>query len=202
MAQMDNMMKYALIAVGGYLLYEHWSSLTGMFSSQPQAVAGGTGQPVYTGPPSSGTTSGQTQTPTQTTNTSGGTSQQQATNTNNSNSTSTVPPPPPTVNTIDKLIMIKAAMSAAGNNPDQNNYSPDQYNYYYNQMYGTAPSPESIGLTHDTMPITTWWAHMQTGGFGGLGHIAYRNPYRNPTGRPFGSNIAPLGSEKLHIKFG
>ena len=179
----SDIIKFAALGVGGFFLYEY--VIKPMMTVTPVTSGGGSGAPTNTGGTATGsganTTSGQTNTPT----------------------TTTAP---------SKTDQVAGAMRAAGMDPGEN-WSADQWNYFYHQLFPAIniPSPESVGLAHDAIPMGKWWSAYANSGLAGfdggtmgrgLGYVAtYINPYNNPNRTPLGSNIWGNGSERFDVQF-
>lgn len=110
-----------------------------------------------------------------------------------------------TTTAANTLNAVQALMAKSGQDPNSY-YTVDVFNYYYNAIRGV-PGPDQATLFPGDTPnkqyaISEWWNAMQGKGFSGLGIIANRmNPYWNPKGQPFGSNISAKASERWNVRF-
>lgn len=105
--------------------------------------------------------------------------------------------------TTQVLNNIMADMQSHNQDPTQL-YSVSQFNFYYQRARGiSGPAPETLFPGADPGKLYTiqeWWSAMTGAGFSGFGLIANRvNPYLNPRGAPFGSNIMTNGVERAFI---
>lgn len=177
----DNMVKWGLIGVGGYLVlkylgYDPLTSIEGWFKGTTSVSTAGAGVPVPTGTGTTGST----------------------------------PISNPVQSSASQVTTAQAVLAAASaDNVDVNSYqTTDLWNWYYQKVRGiAAPSPETLfpGVDRNMKhSFSEWWGAMTSNGlsgvYGGMGIIAnYVNPYAMSF-RTLGASIQPTGFERFSVR--